>query len=102
MDYQIEITETAFADIDDAYEWIKERAPRAAENWYEGLMTALSSLRQNPKRCPRIFRTDLPASELRQLIYGRRRGRYRVLFTLDAETVTIVRILHGARAPIRR
>jgi plasmid stabilization system protein ParE len=46
--------------------------------------------------------TDLGETEVRQLIYGRRRSRYRVLFTMDEETVTILRVLHGARAPIRR
>ena len=45
MEYEIDVTDTAFAEIDDAYQWIKERAPDAAESWYEGLMTALRSLR---------------------------------------------------------
>jgi plasmid stabilization system protein ParE len=102
MEYEIDVTDTAFAEIDDAYQWIKEWAPDAAESWYEGLMTALRSLRQNPRRCPRTFATNRGVSEVRQLIYGRRRGRYRVLFTIHRETVTILRVRHGARAPIRR
>lgn len=102
MEYRVEVTEIAAAEIDNAYEWIKERAPQAAESWYDGLMAALSSLEQNPRRCPRVFTTEFEGSEVRQLIYGRRRGRYRVLFTLHGETVEIVRVLHGARAAIRR
>ena len=59
MEYEIDVTDTAFAEIDNAYQWIKEWAPDAAESWYEGLMTALRSLRQNPRRCPRTFATNL-------------------------------------------
>jgi plasmid stabilization system protein ParE len=102
MEHRVEVTEIAAAEIDNAYEWIAERAPDAAERWYGCLMAALSSLRQNPRRCPRVFRAEFEELEVRQLVYGRRRGRYRVLFTLHGETVEVVRVLHGARAAIRR
>ena len=101
MDYRVEVTEVAAAEVDSAYEWIKERAPLAAERWYNGLMAALSSLQQNPRRCPRVFRTEFEEAEVRQLIYGRRQGRYRVLFTIRGE-IEVVRVLHGARAAIRQ
>jgi plasmid stabilization system protein ParE len=72
-----------------------------AERWYDGLMTALSSLGQNPRRCVRVFTAEFQGAEIRQLLYGRRRGRYRILFTIREETVEIVRVLHGARAAAR-
>jgi plasmid stabilization system protein ParE len=102
MEYRVEVTEVAAAEIDSAYEWIKERAPDAAETWYDGLMAALSSLRHHPRRCARVLTTDLEKSEIRQLIYGRRRGRYSVLFMIHGDTVEVLRVRHGARAPIRR
>jgi plasmid stabilization system protein ParE len=102
MEYAVEVTEIAAAEIDSAYEWIKERAPDAAERWYAGLMTALSSLRRNPRRCARVFAAEFEGLEIRQLVYGQRRGRYRILFTIRGDIVEIVRVLHGARAAARR
>jgi plasmid stabilization system protein ParE len=102
MEYRVEVTEIAAAEIDNAYAWIRDRSPDAAQKWYDGLMTALRSLRQNPRRCARVLATDFEGSEIRQLVYGRRRGRYRVLFTIHGETVAVVRVLHGARAASRR
>jgi plasmid stabilization system protein ParE len=65
-------------------------------------MAALNSLRQNPRRCARVFAAEFEGLEIRQLIYGRRRARYRILFTISGDTVEIVRVLHGARAATRR
>jgi plasmid stabilization system protein ParE len=65
-------------------------------------MAALSSLRQNPRRCARVLAAEFEGAEIRQLVYGRRRGRYRILFTIHGDTVEIVRVLHGARAAVRR
>jgi plasmid stabilization system protein ParE len=101
VEYKIEVTEIAAAEIDSAYQWINERAPDAADRWYDGLMAALRSLRQNPRRCARLFTTDFVELEIRQLVYGRRRGRYRVLFTIDGDTIRVLRVRHGARARIR-
>ena len=102
MEYAVEVTEVAAAEIDSAYEWIREQAPNAAQRWYAGLMTALNSLRQNPRRCARVLAAEFERLEIRQLVYGRRRGRYRILFTISGDTVEIVRVLHGARAAPRR
>jgi plasmid stabilization system protein ParE len=68
MEYAVEVTETAAAEIDSAYEWIKDRVPDAAGRWYAGLMAALSSLRQNPRRCARILAADFEGFEIRQLV----------------------------------
>jgi plasmid stabilization system protein ParE len=65
-------------------------------------MTAFSSLRHNPRRCARVFAAEFGGLEIRQLVYGRRRGRYRILFTISGDTVEIIRVRHGARAAARR
>ena len=102
MGYRVEVTEAAAAEIDSAYEWIKEGEPDAAVRWYDGLMVALRSLRDNPRRCARVRTADLKEPEIRQLIYGRRRGRYCVLFAIHDDTVEVLHVRHGARAPIHR
>ena len=102
MDYKVAVTEVAAAEIDSAYEWIRERAPDAAERWYNGLMAALSSLEHHPRRCARVLLADREGPEIRQLVYGRRRGQYRVLFAIHENAIEILHVRHGARAPVRR
>jgi len=98
MAYRVEVTEIAAAEIDSNYSWLKVRSPAAAERWYRGLMTCLETLREHPQRCARVFEEGSAGAEIRQLIYGRRHGRYRILFTISGDEVQVVRILHGARA----
>jgi plasmid stabilization system protein ParE len=55
-----------------------------------------------PARCAVVgddFGNDVV---VRQMLYGRRRNRYRIPFTVRDDTVQILRVRHGARAPIRR
>jgi hypothetical protein len=35
--------------------------------------------------------------DLRELLYGRRRDVYRVLFTIDGQTVNVLRVRHAAQ-----
>jgi hypothetical protein len=35
--------------------------------------------------------------EIRQLLYGRRRGVYRILFTIEGDMVSVLTVRHGAR-----
>jgi hypothetical protein len=37
---------------------------------------------------------------VRQLLYGRNPHVYRILFTIEAETVKILHIRHGRRRPL--
>jgi hypothetical protein len=48
-----------------------------------------------PKRCPLARENDHFSQELRQLLYGRGRNSYRVIFTiLEEQDISTVRILH--------
>jgi plasmid stabilization system protein ParE len=38
--------------------------------------------------------------EVRQLLYGSTHHRYRILFTIDGDTVTVLHIRHGRRNPL--
>jgi plasmid stabilization system protein ParE len=99
MAYRVEVTEIAAAEIDSAYLWLRQRSPGAAERWYRGLMASLATLRENPRRCVRVLGSSSGGTEIRQLIYGRRHGRYRIVFTISDDTVEVLRVRHGARAP---
>lgn len=51
-----------------------------------------------PKRCPLARENKYFSQEIRQLLYGRGRNSYRILFTiLEKQEVLTVRILHIRR-----
>jgi plasmid stabilization system protein ParE len=81
----------------DAYHWLAERAPEAAHRWYRELREAIESLATHPQRCPLAPENEHAAEEIRQLLYGRHRGVYRILFTVEADTVYVLTVRHGAR-----
>jgi uncharacterized protein (UPF0248 family) len=52
-----------------------------------------------PKRCPLARENSYFSQEIRQLLYGKGRNTYRILFTvLEEEEIPKVRILHIRRA----
>jgi plasmid stabilization system protein ParE len=91
--HRVEPTDKALVDAGEAYFWINEGSERAALRWYEGLMKAFRSLEKNPLRCPLAPENAFFEEEIRQLSYG----KYRILLTVEGETVFVLRVRHGAR-----
>ncbi len=96
MNYHIEISSMAEAEADRAFVRLSQViSPIKASQWYSGLIQAIESLSQMPKRCPLARENEYFSQEIRQLLYGRGRNSYRVLFTiLEEQDLSIVRILH--------
>jgi plasmid stabilization system protein ParE len=102
MAYRVEVTPRAIADADAAAKYLRQHAPVQAPAWFSGLIEAILSLEDLPRRCPLAPEAEGLAVEVRQLLYGRRAGQYRILFRifdeLDPPRVRIVAIRHCARA----
>jgi len=48
-----------------------------------------------PKRCSLARENDYFSQEIRQILYGRGRNSYRIIFTIvDGQEISTVRILH--------
>lgn len=102
MTFRIEITARAQADADAAYEWIAAHlSPARAERWYQGLFQKIEILQHQPLRCPLAAENDKFPEEIRELLYGKRPNRYRIIFTLRDDVVVILFIHHGARDEIQ-
>ena len=100
MSYRVVITAKARADVVEAFRWMAEQSPVAAARWYAGLEKAIAKLTEMPLRCPIAQdETDQLSVTLRQMLYGRR-GVYRILFSIDGDTVTVHYVRHSARGPI--
>lgn len=97
MEYRIKIAAKAYADAEEAHAWIARHSPARAAKWYVNLIEAIESLQSSPARCALAPEADAFQEEIRQLLYGKRRGMYRILFSIRADTVNVLRIIHGAR-----
>jgi plasmid stabilization system protein ParE len=94
MKYRIEISSVAETEADSAFLKLAQVTSYIkASQWYSGLLQAIESLSQMPKRCPLARENKYFSQEIRQLFYGRGRNSYRVLFTI-LEGQDVVRILH--------
>jgi plasmid stabilization system protein ParE len=86
MNYRIEISSMAEAEADRAFVRLSQvTSPIKASQWYSRLIQAIESLSQMPKRCPLARENEYFSQEIRQLLYGRGRNSYRVLFTILEE-----------------
>jgi plasmid stabilization system protein ParE len=97
MVYRIEITDTADADVESALQWIARDSPENAARWKEGLIEKIATLEHNPDRCPIAPENERYEPTLRELLYGRRRGVYRILFAVEDDLVRILFVRHAAR-----
>jgi plasmid stabilization system protein ParE len=96
MNYRIEISSVAESEADSAFLRLSQISSSVkASQWYVGLLEAIASLSQMPKRCPLARENEYFSQELRQLLYGQGRNSYRVIFTiLEKQDISTVRILH--------
>ncbi|MBD2198924.1 MULTISPECIES: type II toxin-antitoxin system RelE/ParE family toxin [Calothrix] len=96
MKYRIEISSVAEAEADRAFLQLSQlTSPSKASQWYAGLLLVIESLSQMPKRCSLARENEYFSQEIRQILYGRGRNSYRILFTiLENQEVSTVRVLH--------
>ncbi len=94
MVYSVEVTDEADAQADQIFEWITQEAPEAAVRWYNGLLDAIESLREKPRRSPLAPENDYFEEELRHLLYAR---HYRIIFEIRGQQVYVLHIRHAAR-----
>jgi plasmid stabilization system protein ParE len=87
----------AVRDLDEASGWVAERSPEAAERWLNAIEAEIYSLAHFPERCPLARENGQFPYELRQLVYGKRHGPYRIIFTVRNAAVHVLHVRHGAK-----
>jgi plasmid stabilization system protein ParE len=105
MAYKLFLTAQAKADIEQAFGHLSERSPETAAQWYRLVMREIASLKNMPARCPLAPESETLGVELRQLLHGKKRGIYRIVFRVvegkgRKKEVHILTIRHGARKPL--
>jgi plasmid stabilization system protein ParE len=103
MAYRVEISRPALEDAEEAYLWLKIESEELANQWFRGLVGATNSLKNFPNRCPIAPETRSFLIEIRQLLYGKGKHQYRILFGISVDektgedTVLIYRIRHSSQ-----
>jgi plasmid stabilization system protein ParE len=103
MTFRVETTAEAEQDADAILEWLlAQHAGDTGIRWFLALEHAIESLREFPARCPLAPENAAFPFPVRHLLYGRLPNVYRILFTIENNTVFVLHIRHGARQPIKR
>lgn len=103
MAHRVILTEKAEADVESVLKWFaEERATDAGGRWYAQFMAKLETLEDQPERCSIAAESEELGQEIRELLLGRRRYKYRILFKLSGRLVVILRVWHGSRDSITR
>src|ERR1700676_3185185 len=97
MAHSVRITARALGEIDGALAWLSGRSRPAALRWHEQLLEAIHSLENDPERCGLAPESEWYPGEVRQLLHGKKRGVYRILFEVRREAVYILRVRHSAQ-----
>jgi plasmid stabilization system protein ParE len=97
MPHLVRLTRRALADVEAGVAYRAQRSATAAARWRAGLLARLADLEQSPDRCPLADEAADLGLQLRELLYGRRRNVYRILFAIDGQTVNILRLRHAAQ-----
>jgi plasmid stabilization system protein ParE len=95
--HQVIILPAAEQDIGAAYEWIAEQDADAAARWYNRLLAVIYSLDTFPERALLAPESQALRTEIREVFYGRRQHKYRILFVVTEDEVHILHVRHGAR-----
>ena len=102
MKYGVVIHPPALDDLERAFRWIEENASgNTALRWFSKFVEALESLALFPERWGLALENPHFDREIRQLLYGRRSGVYRALFTIEGRTVHVLHVRHFAQEELR-
>ncbi|MBP8257236.1 MAG: type II toxin-antitoxin system RelE/ParE family toxin [Opitutaceae bacterium] len=95
--YRVRLTRLTQADLNAAALWIAKDNPAAAGRWLDAVTEAIITLKTMPDRCHLAPESKELGVEIRQMLFGKRRGIYRAVFCVVGEEVQILRVLHGMR-----
>jgi toxin ParE1/3/4 len=103
MAFRVKTTAKAKRDLDDILErLLSQAAGETGLRWFQGLHQAVATLADSPQRCGLAPESAVFPFEVRHLLYGRRPHVYRIIFTIEGNTVSVLHVRHGRRQPIAK
>jgi toxin ParE1/3/4 len=102
MTYRVELTAQAEADIERIYAWLSEKSQDGARRWYESFWNSAERLKTFPVSCGLAPENDDFGDELRQMLFGTKKGRtYRALFVISGDAVRVLSVRGPGERPLR-
>lgn len=103
MTYRLRILRRAWADADAMHQWLCRRSPPGAAAWYDAFYAAADALRADPTSYGLAPEGRVVSVEIRQSLFKTRRGKqYRILFSVIANEIRILRVRGPGQAPITK
>jgi plasmid stabilization system protein ParE len=101
MKFRVEVSAQAEADTSAILDWLlSQGAGETGIRWFLTLEEEIASLATFPERAPLAPESARFPFEVRQLLYGRKPHVYRILYSIEGETVRVLHIRHARRRPI--
>lgn len=101
MKFQVKLTRNAKLEIESVYLWLKNANPAYADQWFKDLMNTIATLQDKPFRCAKARENDDFSQDIRQLIYGKSRNKYRIIFIIQEDIVYILYIRHSSQSSVK-
>ena len=93
MQYSVELTARAEADLREIYQFIRQHGPANPDRWKAELDDKLASLEKYPEAFGFAPENEYSRLTIRQLLFG----PFRILYEVQASSVFVLTIRHGAR-----
>src|SRR5262245_48981170 len=88
----------AAADLSRIAGYISQRVSQTSANrWLAAIQATIARLATDADQFPQADEAAALGIDLRELHHGRQRHVYRILFTVDADTVNVLRVRHAAQ-----
>jgi len=97
----LEVRPKARDDIRRIHSFITRKiSHHSAAKWYTGLILRFRKLARSAETWPEADEAGTVECDLRMVLFGKRPHVYRILFTIDGDTVNVLRIRHAAQDAI--
>jgi plasmid stabilization system protein ParE len=88
----------ANSDLREIVLFISQRvSPTSAARWLAAIEQTIARLATDADQCPQADEAADLGIDLRELLHGRQRQVYRILFVIDGDTVSVLRVRHAAQ-----
>lgn len=94
------ITPNAANDLTKSWVWLRERNPRAADEWLAGIRGTILGLGAMPEAHPIAPESQAFELPIRRALYGRA-TRWRIYYAVIDGVVQVLHVRHGRRSDWR-
>jgi plasmid stabilization system protein ParE len=102
MTYRVELTTRAETDIDRIFACLSEHSQEGAERWYESFWNSAERLKTFPSSCGAAAESPSFGNELRQMLFGTKRGRtYRALSVISGDVFRVLCVRGPGKRPLK-